>query len=333
MRDPSPAPPLLLPRHARWRGRLRRRKALRWAGRGLSLALALAVLVVLVRQGRRIDWPAVGQSLAAMPAGVLLTAAALALASHLLYGGFDLLGRRYTGHHLPRRQVLLVGTTSYAFNLNLGSVLGGVACRARLYARLGLPGGRIARVVMFSLMSNWLGYMLLAGALFSVSPPSLPPAWGLQALTGGGLRGVGLGLLALGLLYLGLCARHGGQVLRLRQQNWEVPRLGLALGQVLLSTAHWSVMGAVLAVLFQGGIAYPQVLAVLLVAAVAGVLAHVPAGLGVLEAVFVALLAHQLPTASLLAGLVMYRALFYLLPLAVGVVVFLRMESTAARRP
>ena len=63
-------------------------------------------------------------------------------------------------------------------------------------------------------------------------------------------------------------------------------------------------------------------LAVLLVAAVAGVITHVPAGLGVLEAVFVALLSHQLPQGQLLGALLAYRAIYYLLPLAIATVAY-----------
>lgn len=303
----------------------------RWLGRGVGVVLVLVLVLMLLRLGRRIDWSAVGRGLAGMPPPVLLGAAGLTVASHLLYACFDLIGRRYTGHHLPTLRVLLVGTTSYAFNLSLGSVLGGVACRARLYARMGLKGGRIARIVMISMMSNWLGYLLLAGLVFALRPPEMPPAWGLEELAHGGMRWMGLGLLALGLLYLGLCARHGGHELRLRQQDWPVPHLGMALLQVGLSVAHWMTMGALLAVLFEGRVPYAQVLAVLLVAAVAGMVTHVPAGLGVLEAVFVGLLSHRLPTSELLAGLVAYRAFFYLLPLLIAAAVFLRLETRVRR--
>ncbi len=308
-----------------------RRQAWRWLGRGLGLLLVIALVVVLARQARRVDWSAVGQALAAMPPALLLAAAAMAVASHTLYGCFDLLGRRYTGHHLQTAKVLAIGTTSYAFNLSLGSVLGGMACRARLYARLGLQGGRIARIVTFAMVSNWLGYLFLAGAVFALAPPELPPAWGLEELAHGGMRWLGLGLLALGLLYLGLCARHGGHELSIRHQPWPVPHLGMALGQAGVSIAHWAAMGGLLTLLLQGRVPYVQVLAVLLVAAVAGVLTHVPAGLGVLEAVFVALLSHRLPAPTVLAALVGYRALFYLLPLGVAATVFLRMEARGKR--
>ena len=90
-------------------------------------------------------------------------------------------------------------------------------------------------------------------------------------------------------------------------------------------------MGALLTLLFQGQVPYVQVLAVLLVAAVAGAIAHVPAGLGVLEAVFMALLSHRLPAPTVLAAMVSYRLLFYLLPLGLGTAVFLRLEARRAR--
>ncbi len=308
-----------------------RRQVWRWSSRALGAVLVLALAGVLAHQAGRIDWSAVGRALAEMPAHLLLAAALMALVSHLLYGCFDLLGRRYTGHPLPIGLVLLIGTTSYAFNLSLGAILGGMACRARLYTRLGLHAGRIARIVTFSLVSNWLGYLLLAGAVFALVPPELPPAWGMQDLAGGRLRWLGAALLALGLSYLGLCARHGGHALGWRQQAWPVPHLPLALAQMAVSVAHWATMAAVLFLLLQGRVPYVQVLAVLLLAAAAGVLTHVPAGLGVLEAVFVALLSHRLPAALILAALVGYRVLFYLLPLGLGAGVFLRLEAQPAR--
>ena len=61
----------------------------------------------------------------------------------------------------------------------------------------------------------------------------------------------------------------------------------------------------------------------------AGVITHVPAGLGVLEAVFVALLSHQLPQHELLAALVAYRVTYYLAPLAIAAATLLVMESRA----
>jgi uncharacterized membrane protein YbhN (UPF0104 family) len=46
---------------------------------------------------------------------------------------------------------------------------------------------------------------------------------------------------------------------------------------------------------------------------------HVPAGLGVIEAVFVACLGAEVATPTLLAALLSYRAVYYLAPLALAV--------------
>lgn len=306
-----------------------RHPVLHWLARVLGLLLVVALFFVLVRQGRRVDWQAVMAAIADLPPHLLLGAALMAIISHGLYAVFDLLGRRYTGHHLPPRRVMLVGATSYAVNLNLGTLLGGVGVRARLYTRLGLEAGRIARIVTFAIVSNWVGYLALAGSVFMLAPPPLPPGWELGTT---GLRWVGAGLLGAAATYLGLCARHGGHAMRLGGQTWSVPRLRLALAQVGVSVAHWMAMGSLLALLFEGRLPYLQVLAVLLIAAVAGVLTHVPAGLGVIEAVFAALLSHWLAPHLLLAGLVLYRAVFYLVPLAVATAVYLHMEARPPRR-
>ncbi|MDT4886212.1 hypothetical protein FQZ97_1225350 [compost metagenome] len=50
-----------------------------------------------------------------------------------------------------------------------------------------------------------------------------------------------------------------------------------------------------------------------------------------LEAVFVALLAHEVAQTRLLAALLAYRALYYLLPLAVALVAYLVTEMRARR--
>ena len=70
-------------------------------------------------------------------------------------------------------------------------------------------------------------------------------------------------------------------------------------------------------------------LSVLLIAAVAGVITHVPAGLGVLEAVFVALLSHQVPKGELLGALLAYRAVYYLGPLVLATAAYLLVEARA----
>lgn len=300
----------------------------RWAGRGLALAFLAVVAWFAVRHAQTVDWAAVGHTLRTTPPPVLLTAAVLAASSHALYSTFDLIGRRYTGHPLAVRRVMAVTFVSYAFNLNLGYWVGGIAFRYRLYARLGLDTGTTTRILTLSMLTNWLGYLVVAGAVFTLRPPQLPPAW---AVGTSGLRVLGVGMLCAAALYLALCAGGRVQVLRLRGHELPVPGAGMVGVQLLLSCTNWAVMGSVLWVLMQGRVPYVAVLAVLLVAAVAGAITHVPAGLGVLEAVFVALLSHRLPESGLLGALLAYRALYYLVPWLAAAILYFVMEARAAK--
>jgi uncharacterized membrane protein YbhN (UPF0104 family) len=288
-----------------------------------------AVLALIVRQARTIDWSEVLDALRAIPRPTLLAAAALAACSHLLYSTFDLLGRRMTGHRLGTRIVMRVTFISYAFNLNLGALVGGVAFRYRLYSRLGLDNLTITRVLGFSMLTNWLGYLVLAGAVFCFFPMVLPPDW---KMDGEGLRVLGALLLAAGAAYLGLCAIARQHTWRLRGHELDTPSLRMALLQLALSMLNWSLIGGMIWLLLQRQLPYHEVLAVALVAAVAGVITHVPGGLGVLEAVFLALLGHRAPQGVLLGALLAYRAIYYLLPLVLAALTYVATELRARTR-
>jgi uncharacterized membrane protein YbhN (UPF0104 family) len=105
----------------------------------------------------------------------------------------------------------------------------------------------------------------------------------------------------------------------------------MAVAQLGISGVHWMSMAAVPWMLLQGQVDYATALQVLLIAAIAGVLLHIPAGLGVIEAVFIALLAHRIPEHHLLGALLAYRALFYIVPLFVGALLYLKVEVRARR--
>ncbi|WP_041943111.1 lysylphosphatidylglycerol synthase domain-containing protein [Variovorax paradoxus] len=304
-----------------------------WARRVVVWGFFGLVAWLLVTQARAIDWSEVFQAIRALPATTLLAAGALAASSFVLYSTYDLLGRHLTRHKLGAGTVMGVTFISYAFNLNFGSLVGGVAFRYRLYSRLGLGNATITRVLGFSMLTNWLGYLVVAGAAFFFWPMALPPEWKIGS---GGLRVLGAVLLALSVGYLALCAFSAGRVWRVRGHTFKTPGLAMALLQLAMSCLNWSLMGGVIWLLLQGQVGYPHVLAVLLVAAVAGVVTHVPAGLGVLEAVFVALLSYQVAETTLLGALLAYRGLYYLLPLAVALCAYLvtemRMRRSRPRR-
>ena len=300
-----------------------------WTRRVLSLLFFTAVTVLLVQYARHIDWGDVLDSVRNTPGPALLAAALLAAGSHLLYSCFDLIGRRYTGHELPTRTVMAVTFISYAFNLCIGSLIGGVAFRYRLYSHLGLGKGVITRIVSMSMLTNWLGYKLLAGIVFLVRPLQLPPSW---KMGNHGLQWLGVALILISLGYIVACARAGDRVWNVRGHELYLPPWRMAVLQMAISCVNWSLMAGVIYVLLQQSVPYTDVLTVLLIGAVAGVIAHVPAGLGVFEFVFLALLSHRAPEGHLLAALLGYRTIYYIAPLTVAALLYVVMEAHARQR-
>src|SRR5439155_9358768 len=89
----------------------------RRAAHALALSFMALVLALLAWQASKVQWTAVLAALRDYAPATLALAAVLAAASHLLYSGYDLLGRAWIGHRLPLHRVMLVTFVSYAFNL------------------------------------------------------------------------------------------------------------------------------------------------------------------------------------------------------------------------
>ena len=295
--------------------------------RWLFPALGLVVLGLLLSHAHKVDWAGAWQALRRYSPLLLMAVLGLATASHALYGCFDLIGRHHTRHKLPRLQTWAIAVTSYAFNLNLGSLVGGVALRARLYARAGLDETTIAQIVGISLATNWLGYGLVAGSLFAaglIAPPS-------QAHIGAtALRVLGAAMVLLAVAYVLACAFFKGREWRVRGRRLQLPSAGLALVQLALSAANWALMGAAMYLLLGTQVEYGKVLGVLMAASIVGVIMPIPGGLGVLEAVYLALLSGSVRQGTLMGAVLAYRALYYFLPLAGGLGFYVLLERFAA---
>lgn len=302
----------------RWE-RLRRQRWWPWLITAVSGAFVAFVGYLIWQQGSRVDWPTVWQSFRALPASVMWTAGALAWSSHLLYSTFDLFGRHYTRHGLTVPRTMGITLIAYPFTLNLGSLIGGVTTRYRLYSRQGVGVGQIGQIVGLSILTNWLGYFVLTAAVFWVWTPQLPVGWEIGASQ---LRWIGTGLAAFTVGYLALCVWRRGQALTVRGYDFPMPHWSTGLLQVALSTANWMVMGGALWLLTQQQAPYAASLATILLGAIAGLISRIPAGLGVLEAVGTTVLSAYMPPPQALAAVLAYRALYFFAPLAVAALAF-----------
>lgn len=254
-----------------------RRSHWRWLRRLLTLAFFVLVPVLLFLLVKNLDWQEVRHALDEYRPATLFLGLLLAAAGYTVFSSFDLLSRYYIGHSLPKRRVFTVAFVCNAFNLNLSSWVGAVALRYRLYSRLGLDIADITRILTFSLVTNWFGYLLLAGILFSCGLPALPPGWKLGS---DGLRLIGALLLALAAGYLLACRFARRRAWGWREHRLTLPSWRLAALQGLLGASNWSLMALLLYSLLPHSVDYPSVLAILLISSIAGVITHIPAGLG-----------------------------------------------------
>ena len=293
-------------------------------------AFGVLVLGLLLSHAHKIDWAGAWQALKGYPVLVLLSALGFATASHVLYGVFDLIGRHHTRHGLPWWRTWAIAVASYAFNLNLGSLVGGVALRARLYARAGLDETTIAQVVGISLATNWLGYGLLAGSLFASGVISPPREAHISNTT---FHALGVAMILIAVFYVVACAVWRGREWHVRGRHLQLPSPGIAVFQLLVSASNWALMGGAMYLLLRGEVSYGTTLAVLMTASVVGVVMPIPGGLGILEAVYLAMLSGSVKQGALMGAVMAYRALYYIVPLAGGLVLYAFLEKYASSHP
>ncbi|WP_415844873.1 lysylphosphatidylglycerol synthase domain-containing protein [Stutzerimonas zhaodongensis] len=294
----------------------------------LTYVFFILVAGLLIGLARNVDWNEVYNTLRNYNAKTLWMAGAAAFASYVVYCFFDVLGRQYAKHNLPIRQILPVTFVCYAFNLNLSAWVGGIALRFRLYSRFGLKPAQITRVFTMSVLTNWLGYIWLAGLIFVLGWITPPDSWEIGHTA---LRVLGGAMLAFAVVYLWACGFSKRRHWTIRKHEIHLPSLRLAVVQMLLGATNWSLMALVVYFMLSQKAPYPEVLGILMISSIAGVVAHIPAGLGVIEAVFVAALADDMSKGAIVGGLIGYRVVYFLVPLFFATIVYVVLEAGAKK--
>jgi glycosyltransferase 2 family protein len=272
---------------------------------------------------------------------------------------YDYLAFRFAQVPISLARVFFAAVTGYAFSYNFGATFAGLPLRYRYYSSWGLPLAKIVQLLVILALTFWFGVFFIAGLLFVFVPLRIPPEqldvitgkligdWNLHkelvnwfALRFANSQPFGCLLLTFTGLYVGtsllLTYTHllvGTRFLQrgeIKIYRWTlpVPPFRLTIYQIAIAAADMLVAASVLYVLFPpviGG--YLTVLEVYLVAFSLIVLSHVPGGWGVLEAVMITLLTvlKLVPDPSeniprVVAAIIAFRVIYYMLPLALAVV-------------
>lgn len=277
-------------------------------------AVALAVyLLHRTLRGHSYD-ELIGLLRSAAPARIA-AALGFALCSYACLTLFDALALRYAGKPLPYRQAALASFTSLSLGHNIGlAALSSGAIRYHFYARWGLTVGEVAKVILFCGATVGIGLGTLA-ALALLLRPQL--ATRLTGLPESAVFAVAAALILALTAYLAACIIVRGRW-RIRDWHVELPDPRLAAAQFVVGPLNFALVAASLhqALASLGPVSYPDVATSYVLANIASLIAHVPGGLGVIEAV----VATVLPGAGVVAGLLVFRAVYFLVPLLPGAV-------------
>ncbi|HWJ70463.1 MAG TPA: bifunctional lysylphosphatidylglycerol flippase/synthetase MprF [Sphingobium sp.] len=299
----------------------------------LLAALGFSALTHLLREVHLHD---VRHAFARIDRWHMLLALAFTAVSYLALTLYDVLALRAIGRPLPYGTAALASFTSYTLSHNLGlALLTGGSARYRVYSAEGLAIGDVARVVALAGMTFWGGIFVLAGGMLAIGPDHI--ALGPLAFPPWLWRLIGLCLL-VGIAGLLVWAGRDGRELRLLRWRVPVPGYRLALAQLGVATIDVAVASAALFVLVPGMTlsAWPAFFMGYTLAIIAVLISHVPGGVGIFEAVMVAALStttQSVAAPELVAALLAYRLIYYLLPLFIAGTIVAVQEGQRWRRP
>lgn len=283
----------------------------------IGVVLLVSVGIVLHRELRETPTGQILDYARGLPLLTIAASLALSAVSYVVLTAYDVLALRYVGRHLPYPRIAMASFVGYVVNHNLGPVfLGGSAVRYRLYSSWGLTPVEIGQVIAFTGLTFWLGFLTLAGAILVGEPRDVHALVGLDP---GLTRLLGLAGPALVGAYLVRCTARGKPV-RLKGLEVSLPSPRVGLAQIVVSSLDWLVASSVLWILLPDApaLTYGVFFGSFLLAQVVGVASTVPAGLGVFEATLLLALAPFAPKPDLLGAVLVFRAVYYVVPLVVA---------------
>ena len=303
---------------------------LRWVVPALALVFGAIALTVLRAELRHYRYHDIVRSIASLPAHAVLKALGLTLLGYLSLTLYDLLALRYVGKPIPPWRVALTSFIAYAFVQTLGfALLTGGAIRFRFWSMWGLTPAEIVQGISFSAVTFWLGVLTVAGTVFLFTPDAPAfAAWG-PAVP---VRAIGALLLAVVVGYLLWCAFYR-RPFTIRGTELKAPSIAIAGLQLVVSTFDWTIAGAVLWTLTShfAPLPFPAFLGLFVTAQIAGQASHVPGGLGVFDALMLVGLRGHLPVPEVLSALLAYRAIYYLIPFLIAVLMLAAHEARQRR--
>ncbi len=292
---------------------MREKQILHKVGVLLSLTIIAIACYVLYHILHDLDFDEVVDAIKDTEPRQILLSALFVLAGYLTLTLYDLFALRAIGRtDIPYRIAALGGFTSYSVGHNVGaSVLTGGAVRYRIYSNWGLTGVDVAKVCFIAGLTFWLGNAAVLGLGIAIHPEA---AKAIDQLPVWLNRTFGIGML------IGLIGYVGWVWVRPRRMGrgpWTVvlPGGSLTLLQIGIGIIDLACCALAMYMLVpdEPHIGFVTVSVIFVSATLLGFASHSPGGLGVFDAAMLVGL-WQLDREDLLAGLLLFRVLYYIAP-------------------
>jgi uncharacterized membrane protein YbhN (UPF0104 family) len=299
----------------------------------LSLSIIAVAVVVLFHMLRDLDVDAVVAALQATRTHQIVFAALFVSGGYFTLTFYDWFALHTIGRReIPYRIAALSGFTSYAVGHNIGAtVFTGGAVRYRIYSGFGLDAVEVAKLCFVAGLTFWLGNATVLGLSVSIEPQAAAP---ITQLPGWANRGLALIILAVLLSYIAWVWSAPRDIGR---GGWtvELPRGPLTLLQIVIGLFDLGFCAMAMWMLLpnEPHLGFVTILVVFVTATLLGFASHAPGGLGVFDATMLVAL-WQFNKEDLLAGLLLFRLLYYLCPFVVALAILGTREILLnARRP
>ena len=286
----------------------------------LSLTIIVVAMVVLFRMLRDINVDEVIKALRATGWHHIAAAAAFVAAGYFTLTFYDLFALRTIGRNeIPYRIAALAGFTSYSIGHNIGAtVFTGGAVRYRIYSAYGLNAVEVAKICFVAGLTFWLGNATVLGLGIAYHPEAaglidqLPPAIN---------RGLAIVTLAVLATYVGWVWSAPREIGR-REWNVQLPSGPSTLLQIGIGILDLASCALAMYMLLpsEPNIGFVTLAVVFVSATLLGFASHAPGGLGVFDAAMLVAL-WQFDKEAVLAGLLLFRVLYYLVPFALALAI------------
>jgi glycosyltransferase 2 family protein len=284
-----------------------------WVGFALSITIILIAVVVLYDMLHDLDVEEVVEALRNTDVRDVALAGLFVAAGYFTLTFYDLFALRTIGRRdVPYRVAALAGFTSYSIGHNVGaSIFTGGAVRYRIYSAHGLDAVEVAKICFIAGLTFWLGNATVLGLGIAIAPQAASAIDQLPHWLNRAIAIIALAVLAAYVAWVWRGPRVIGR------GHWEVtlPEGPLTLLQIVIGIVDLGCCALAMYLLMpdEPHIGFVTLAVIFVAATLLGFASHSPGGLGVFDAAMLVAL-WQFDKEQLLAGLLLFRLLYYIVP-------------------